>query len=101
VEETDVIEKIIAAGVIPALLSFLHPDRCGDLEIQLEVLGSLINLTGSSHTGMIVEEGGVPVFIRLLGSSSEDIQEQAVWCLGNIAAHSVELRDTLLKDGAM
>jgi len=41
----------------------------------------------------------VPIFVMLLSSSSEDVQEQAIWALGNIAGDSPECRDYVISEG--
>ena len=38
----------------------------------------------------------LPKFAKLLRSPNQDVCEQAVWALGNIAGDSPELRDTVL-----
>jgi importin subunit alpha-1 len=45
--------------------------------------------------------GAVPIFCRLLMSPNDDVREQAVWALGNIAGDSPHCRNLVLGVGAM
>ena len=58
--------------------------------------------TGSSqHVASIVDKGVIPLFINLLKSKSEDITDQAIWGLGNIAGESAEYRDLIIETHAI
>jgi importin subunit alpha-1 len=48
-----------------------------------------------------MDHGAVPVFVQLLQSPSDDVREQAVWALGNIAGDSPKCRDIVLSQGAL
>ena len=39
----------------------------------------------TAHTRYVIDCGAIPVFVRILSSPSEEVREQAVWALGNIA----------------
>jgi hypothetical protein len=39
----------------------------------------------TAHTRYVIDCGAIPVFVRILMSPSEEVREQAVWALGNIA----------------
>lgn len=56
--------------------------------------------SGTTHnTQAVVLAGAVPQLVRLLASPNEDIREQAVWTLGNIAGDSPAFRDMVLRAG--
>ena len=46
----------------------------------------------SEQTEAVVESGAVPLLINLLNSPDEELAEQCVWALGNIAADSSHFR---------
>jgi len=48
-----------------------------------------------------VELGALPVFVQLLASPNDDICEQAVWALGNIAGDSPHFRNMVLEAGGL
>merc|ERR1719287_184262 len=48
-----------------------------------------------------MEVGAVPIFVRLLLSPNDDVREQAVWALGNIAGDSPQFRDLVLTSGGL
>jgi hypothetical protein len=95
------ITEVVETGVVPIFVSFLRHDHMPDL--QFEASWALTNVASgtSTHTRAVTDAGAIPVFVRLLQSTSENVKEQAVWALGNIAGDSVSCRDAVLANGAM
>ncbi|XP_039020659.1 importin subunit alpha-4-like [Hibiscus syriacus] len=95
------IQQVIEAGIVPRLVGFLddhhHP------QLQFEASWALTNIASgtSEHTHVVIQQGAVPKFVHLLGSSITDVREQAVWALGNIAGDSPKSRDIVLNHGGL
>lgn len=49
----------------------------------------------------MIDNNAVPLFVKLLESPNEDVREQVVWALGNIAGDSHMCRDLVLESGAL
>jgi importin subunit alpha-6/7 len=59
-------------------------------------------VSGSSeHVKACVKAGIVPKMTQLLDSPNDDLREQAVWALGNIATDSVKMRDEVLNHNVL
>jgi len=98
IEKTPPIQSVINAGIVKLLMDFLR-DKTASLKLRFEAAWALTNVASgsSAHTEVVVEAGGVEVFVNILATETGDIREQAVWALGNIAGDSAELRDRVLR----
>lgn len=98
VERNPHISEVIEAGVVPRLL-----ELAGDSKrppIQFEALWAVTNIaSGSSEqTQAVVDLGAIGVLERTLKDTAvtDDVKEQAVWAVGNIAGDSTRFRDQIL-----
>ncbi|KAK7397110.1 hypothetical protein VNO78_18277 [Psophocarpus tetragonolobus] len=96
------IDDILKEGILPCFLEFLSRDDAPQL--QLEALWVLTNVSSgtSQHVRLLVQLGLVPSLVNLLTSTNnDDIKEETVSALGNIAGDSPSCRDLVLNHGAL
>lgn len=99
VEENPPAKQLIELGILPIMIGFLTFDT--EPMLQFEAAWALTNIASTEYTARVVHAGAMPGLVRLLECPTPNVREQAAWCVGNIAGDSVELRDLVLKSGAL
>jgi hypothetical protein len=86
---------------VPLLLKWLTLYRRP--QVQVEALWALTNIAAgtSEHTQVLVRHGAIPILVSLLTSENEEVLEQSVWVLGNLAGEGPATRDTVLAAGVL
>eukprot|EP00036_Acanthoecidae_sp_10tr_P011438 CAMPEP_0182926124 /NCGR_PEP_ID=MMETSP0105_2-20130417/10857_1 /TAXON_ID=81532 ORGANISM="Acanthoeca-like sp., Strain 10tr" /NCGR_SAMPLE_ID=MMETSP0105_2 /ASSEMBLY_ACC=CAM_ASM_000205 /LENGTH=560 /DNA_ID=CAMNT_0025063997 /DNA_START=55 /DNA_END=1737 /DNA_ORIENTATION=+ len=95
------IQAVIDCGVIPTMVSFLEMHEVPLL--QFEAAWALTNIASgnAAQTNHVIQANAIPIFIDLLESRTDDVKEQAVWALGNIAGDGPRCRDLVLESGIL
>eukprot|EP01062_Namystynia_karyoxenos_P029031 TRINITY_DN21885_c0_g1_i1.p1 TRINITY_DN21885_c0_g1~~TRINITY_DN21885_c0_g1_i1.p1 ORF type:complete len:600 (+),score=145.16 TRINITY_DN21885_c0_g1_i1:63-1802(+) len=101
-EDQPPIEPVIRTGVVPILVEHLRPEAPDD--IKFEACWAVTNIcSGTSEQARVpLEEPELLDHLcAMMDSGSDDLAEQTVWCLGNLAGDCAEFRDKLLAAGVL
>jgi len=92
-------KQLIESGVLPILIRFLGLNT--EPTLQFEAAWALTNVASTNFTVEVVKAGATHGLVRLLDCRAPNVREQAAWCLGNIAGDCPDLRDLVLRSGAL
>mmetsp|Transcript_137218 Transcript_137218/g.256204 ORF Transcript_137218/g.256204 Transcript_137218/m.256204 type:complete len:501 (-) Transcript_137218:20-1522(-) len=95
------IEQVISTGIVPHIVEFMKDMTKTGLQIEAGWVLNIITSGMPEQTRAVVDAGALPVFMQLLESPHEDVCEQAIWALGNIAGDSWKLRNLVIQSGGL
>ncbi|KAL4385312.1 hypothetical protein GQ457_15G021340 [Hibiscus cannabinus] len=87
------IKETIQSGVVPRFVEFLAMDDFQQVQV-------LANISVESTT-VVIYHGFVPLLVKLPESPRDDIREQVVWALRNVAGDLPISRDMVLGHGSL
>jgi len=95
------VQDMLDQNIVPQLLRFLKKND--NAALQVEALWALTNIAAGTteHTHLLIKNDAVSTLVALLDSTHQEVLEQAVWVLGNIAGDGTNARDTVLQAGAL
>ena len=90
------IRQVIDAGALPLLVECIGQAFNSHPKLQFEAAWALTNIaSGDSQSTNLVAEASLDRVVGLLHSTSNEVVDQAVWCLGNVAGDGGPLRDAV------
>ena len=86
-----------SAQVLPILVGRLS----APIPILFEALWTITNIASGTSQQTAQVTPALPKIAELIRSRNDEVSEQAVWCIGNIAGDSATCRDLVLQAGAL
>lgn len=92
------IKQVVDCGIIDRVISFLQWTQCPKLQFEaVWILTNIASSTTAEYTATIINKGCIHSLLKLLKCANYALRDQSLWCLGNIAGESKELRNLLIK----
>eukprot|EP01083_Nonionella_stella_P318593 1165384_1 len=95
------IQAIVDSGALPRLVQFLTFDHFEELQHQAVWAVGNITSGNTEHTAAVIKEGAVPIFVSLLDSTSNDVKEESLRSLSNIAGDNSDCSNLVLSCGVL
>ncbi|KAG2391816.1 hypothetical protein C9374_013301 [Naegleria lovaniensis] len=100
-EHGTIVDHFIQLGIVPKFIEFLMKDDEPHLQFESAWVITGIASGSSEHTQLLIQLGAVPMLIQLLSSPNDDVKDQAVWALANIAGDGPATRNVVLRAGIL
>ena len=94
-------DEFIRTGSLSTFVQYLGVDDDPKLQFESAWVLTCLSSGTSDVTGRVINSGAIPGLVALLSSKNDDLREQALWALGNIAGDSPLFRDYVLQAGAL
>jgi len=95
------LDHLISTGIIPHIVGLLSYEFFDETKLLVECGWIIANIASGSvkHVAYLMKLEIVPVAVSLLDHPIEDVQDNGVWILSNVAGDSIENRDLLIEMG--
>nr|UXY88325.1 importin alpha [Cryptomonas curvata] len=98
VEKNPPIQEVINCNMLPIFIELLTYSESEDLQFEAAWILTNIASGTTEQTSEVVRCGAVPIFIKMIEHKNENLKEQSIWALGNIAGDSCKYRDMVLHE---
>lgn len=83
--------------MLPVLIELLQYSDSENLQFEAAWILTNIASGTTEQTSEVVKYGAISIFVSLVEHKNENIKEQSIWALGNIAGDSYKFRDLVLE----
>lgn len=101
IDENPPLNQLIATGMVPHIIKLLDYDYFAYTQLMVESAWIIANIASgtSAHVDYLVKQEIISRAVNLFDHPHDDVKDNAIWILSNIAGDSVENRDQLLEVG--
>lgn len=101
IDENPPLNQLISTGVVPHIIKLLDYDYFAYQPLMIECAWIIANIASGTpaHVEYLVKQDIISRAINLFDHPHDDVKDNAIWILSNIAGDSFENRDKLLEVG--
>ena len=90
------VKEVLETGILPHIVQLLA--HSPSPRLRWDACWALTNVASTEHAQAVVDAGAFVPLVAAMSSAHEELREQAVWCLGNIAGDGQKFRDLVLNE---